>query len=215
MSLNYTQLSDALQNYLQNSGTQFVADIPVIVRQAEDRILKSVQLPDFRTSDNTALTASQRTYDLPADFLSPYSFSIAPPSPDDPVYTTLLQKDVSYMREFWPNATTEGTPLFYGFLTDTQFVLAPTPDAAYLVDLQYFFRPESIVTASTSWLGDNAENCLLYACLVEAYRYMKGEQDLIQYYEAQYQEAIRELRSLGEGFSTTDNYRSGAVEQPR
>lgn len=215
MSLNYTQLSDALQNYLQNSSTQFVADIPVIVRQAEDRILKSVQLPDFRTSDTTALTASQRAYSLPADFLSPYSFSIAPPAPADPVYTTLLQKDVSYMREFWPNAATEGTPLFYGFLTDTQFVLAPTPDAAYLVDLQYFFRPESIVTASTSWLGNNAENCLLYACLVEGYRYMKGEQDLIQYYEAQYQEAIRELRSLGEGFSTTDNYRSGAVEQPR
>lgn len=212
MAWTYTTLKSAIQDYLETTETTFVNNLGVIVSQAEDRILKTVQLPDFRKSTTGAMTSGNSYLSTPSDFLSPYSLAL-----NNSGYEYLIFKDVNFIREAYPVAATTGVPKYYGLFNETSFILGPTPGSGYSVELHYFYKPESITTASagTSWLGTNAESALLNASLVEAYTFLKGEPDLLQLYEGRYQEAIAQLEKLGEGFSTTDSYRSGAVRSMR
>ena len=212
MAWTYTTLKSTIQDYLETTETTFVNNLGVIVSQAEDRILKTVQLPDFRKSTTGAMTSGNSYLSTPSDFLSPYSLAL-----NNSGYEYLIFKDVNFIREAYPVAATTGVPKYYGLFNETSFILGPTPGSGYSVELHYFYKPESITTASagTSWLGTNAESALLNASLVEAYTFLKGEPDLLQLYEGRYQEAIAQLQKLGEGFSTTDSYRSGAVRSMR
>lgn len=210
MSWTYATLSTAIQEYTENDETSFVTHIPDFVKQAEDRILNTVMLPAFRKSCEGNLTTGNRFLSLPTDYMAPYSVQI-----DNSGSVFLLLKDVPWMREVYPDKTATGTPKYYATFSDESFIVGPTPDADYVVELHYFYRPESIVTASTSWLGTNAESVLLYGCLIEAYTYMKGEADLIQLYDGRYKEALMELKDLGEGHTQTDNYRGKTLRMPR
>lgn len=210
MSWTYATLTTAIQDYCEEDETSFVAHIPDFVKQTEDRILNSCQLPAFRKSCAGNMTLGNRFLALPSDYLSPYSVAI-----ENSGSEFLILKDVPWIREVYPDKTATSTPKYYATFSDTSFLVGPTPDANFVVEIHYFYRPESIVTASTSWLGTNAESCLLYGCLVEAYTYMKGEQDLIQTYEARYREALDELKDLGEGFSQSDNYRGRELRANR
>lgn len=204
--MNYTQLVQAIQDYTENDETTFVAQIPTFVRQAEERINRAVQIPDLRRNVTGTLTASNRFLAQPSDFLSVFSLSVIDGDGD---YEFLLPKDVNFIREAYPSQSTTGKPQYYGIFDDESFILAPTPDDSYSVQLHYYYDPESIVTAGTSWLGDNAETALLYGSLIEAYTFMKGEPDLLQLYKARYDEAMAQLFNLGEGRNRMDSYRNG------
>ena len=212
MAFTFTTLKSAMQDYLQNTETTFVDSLPTIIVQAENRILKSVQLPDFRKNTTGTMTSDNAYLSTPTDFMAPYSLAL-----DNSGYEFLLFKDVNFIREAYPVASTTATPKYYGLFDDDSFILGPTPNSNYSVELHYFYKPTSITTSGdgTSWLGDNAETVLLYGCLVEGYTFMKGEPDLLAAYEKQYQDALVNLKSLGEGYSTTDSYRSGAVRNQR
>jgi hypothetical protein len=204
MAWTYTTLSQAIQDYMQSDETTFVTDMPIIVKQAEDRILKDVQLPDFRKNVGGLLTSGDQYLCYPEDMLSPYSLAI-----DNSGFEFLLFKLVSFIREAYPIVATTGVPKHYAIFDDGNFIIGPTPNAGYSIELHYFYRPESIVTASTSWLGTHAESALLYGCLVEAYTFLKGDQDLMAKYQERYDKALQSLKVLGEGRLKTDEYRSG------
>lgn len=205
MSWTYSTLIQAVQDYLVSSEATLVNNLPVIVKQAEDRILARVQLPDFRKNATGATTGSDQYLGIPTDFLAPYSLTV-----DNSGYEGLIFKDVNFIREAYPASGTEGVPKYYSIFDDTSFLLGPTPDQAYTVELHYFYRPESIVTASTSWLGTNAPSCLFYGCLVEAYTFQKGDADMLQFCNERYKEALHDLTALAEGRNKTDSYRSGS-----
>ena len=212
MAWTFTTLKNALQDYLETTETTFVNNLSVIITQAEDRILKSVQLPDFKKNSTGSTTSSNKYLTCPTDFLAPYSLAV-----DNSGYEFLLFKDVNFIREAYPSSSTTGIPKYYALFDADNFILAPTPNANLTAELHYFYKPESITSASsgTSWLGDNAESTLLYGCLVEAYTFLKGEPDLMQLYAARYEDALGKLKALGEGYDTTDSYRSVAVRQAR
>jgi len=210
MAFTYTTLKATIQDYVQSTETDFVANIDTIIKQAEDRILKSVQLPDFRINKLGSLTSGNQYLTMPSDFIAPYSLAV-----DDSGYEYLIFKDVNFIREAYPSSSTTGTPKYYAIFDENTFILGPSPDDDFTVELHYFYKPASIVDDGTSWLGTNAESVLLYGCLVEAYTFLKGEADLLQVYMARYQEALEDLKGLGEGYSTTDSYRSGAVRGAR
>ena len=209
--MNYTDLVDAIQDYTQNQETSFVANIPTFVRQAEERLNRSIMVPELR-KNVTALTTSGNWYlARPTDFLSVFSLAVVDSSGD---YEFLIDKDVNFIREAFPRSSTQGLPQFYGQFDgdDTvgsgNFILGPTPDDDYGVELHYYFDPPSIVTTGTSWLGDNAEAALLYGALLEAYTYMKGEADILALYNQRYEEALAQLGGVGIR-SMRDNYRDG------
>lgn len=204
--MNYTQLVQAIQDYTENDETTFVSQIPTFVKQAEERINRAVQIPDLRRNQTGNLTASNRFLAQPSDFLSVFSLAVIDGNGD---YEFLLPKDVNFIREAYPSVSTTGKPQYYGIFDDEAFILAPTPDDSYTVQLHYYYDPPSIVDAGTSWLGDNAETALLYGSLIEAYTFMKGESDLINLYTARYNEAIAQLFNLGEGRNRMDSYRDG------
>ena len=217
--MTYTELVDEIQNYTQNTESTFVATIPTFVTQAEERIYNTVQIPSLR-KNVTGVTASGNKYlSCPSDFLS--SFSLAVIDADDN-YEYLLNKDVNFMRASYPKASTTGLPQYYALFGPTvtgstitnelSFILAPTPDANYDVELHYYYYPVSISVAGTSWLGDNYSPVLLYGSLVEAYTYMKGEQDMMAYYEKKYQDALGQLNRLGTGLERGDAYRDGQAK---
>jgi hypothetical protein len=212
MAWTFTTLKQAIQDYTQNSETTFVNNLSVIITQAEDRILKSVQLPDFRKNSLGTTTSAISYLATPDDFLAPYSLAI-----DNSGYEFLLFKDVNFIREAYPDSSTQGVPKYYGLFSDANFIIGPTPQSNYVVELHYFYKPESITTSAdgTSWLGTNAESSLLYGSLLEAYTFMKGNPELMQVYNTRYMEALENLKSLGEGYSTTDSYRSGSVRAAR
>jgi hypothetical protein len=212
MAWTFTTLKAAIQDYLETTETSFVANLPAIIRQAEDRILKSVQLPDFRKNSIGTTSDGNKYLQVPDGFLAPYSLAL-----DNSGYEFLLFKDVNFIREAYPVATDKGTPKYYGIFDSENFILGPTPSSNFAVELHYFYKPDSITTASsgTSWLGTNAESTLLYGSLVEAYTFLKGEADLMQLYVGRYEEAITNLKGLAEGYDTTDSYRSGSVRQGR
>ena len=212
MAFTFTTLKQAIQDYVESNETTFVNNLPLIIQQAEDRILKRCQLPDFRKNVTGTLTSGNEYLTMPSDFLTPYSMAI-----DNNGYEYLIFKDVNFIRQAYPDSTSQAVPKYYGIFTDSSFIVGPTPDASYDVELHYFHKPESItVSASgTSWLGTNAESTLLYGCLVEAYTFLKGDNDLMQVYAMRYEDAIARLEELGEGYSTTDSYRSGEVRKTR
>lgn len=203
-------LKQAIQDYCETDETTFVNNLDNIITQTEERILKRVQLPDF-IKNATANTVSGLPYvGCPSDFLTPYSLAV-----DNAGYDYLLFKDVNAIRQMYPDASATGAPKIYAQFDTTNFILGPTPDAAYDIELHYFHRPESITTAGTSWLGTNAVNALLYGCIYEAYVFLKGDMDLMQVYQQRYEEGMARLEELGEGYATTDDYRYGDVRKPR
>ena len=204
MALTYTELKTAIQGYLEPDETTLVATLPTIVKQAEDRILKKVQLPDFRKNVTGTISDGDQYLAIPADFLAPYSLAV-----DNSGFEFLIFKNVNFVREAYPITTVEGTPKYYSIFDDEFFLLGPTPDANYLTELHYFYSPESIVTAGTSWLGTHAESALLYGCLIEAYTFQKGDADMMSVYDARYKDALNDLKVLAEGRNVTDNYRNG------
>lgn len=210
--MNYTQLVDLVKQYTQNEETSFVANIPNFVQLAEERIYNSVFIPAIRKNQIGTLTPSNKYLTVPADWLA--NFSLAVIDPVTNAQTFLLDKDVNFIRECYPDPDDTGVPKYYAIFDSNSFILGPTPDSNYQVELHYYYYPESIVTASTSWLGDNFETVLLYGTLREAYLYMKGEADMMQYYEQKYQESLGLLKLLGEGKDRRDAYRSGLNRIP-
>jgi hypothetical protein len=213
--MNYAALVAAVSSYTENTFP--TVDMNLFITQAETRIYNAVQLPNLRKTATTALTASTPYFNAPNDFLSVYSFAIVNANGS---YTFLLNKDVNFIREAYPTPATTGTPKYYAIygpqttVTELQFILGPTPSAALATDLQYFAYPESIVTASNTWLSDNYDPVLLYGTLVEAYTYMKGEQDVILLYNTKFGEALTQLKRLGDGLERSDAYRSGQARVP-
>tara|TARA_R100000664_G_scaffold23890_1_gene33536 strand:+ start:935 stop:1561 length:627 start_codon:yes stop_codon:yes gene_type:complete len=208
--MTYGELKNLIQNYLQNSETSFTTYLPDIIKQAEDRILENVQLPVFRKNQVGALSSSNQYLGIPTDFLAPYSLSFTNSSNQ----TFLINKDVNWIRELYPNASTTGEPEYYAIFDNDYFIVAPTPDSAYNVELHYFYRPASITAGSdsgTTWLSTNAPSALLYACLLEGYVYMKGEQDMMSVYNTRYESALGRLKVLGEGRDRNDAYRAGQL----
>jgi len=207
--MNYTELVSAICQYTENFETNFVANIPVFVDQAEQRIYNTVQIPALRRNQIGNTTAGNKYLTLPPDYLSTYSFAVI--LPGDGVQNYLLNKDVNYIRECYPNPTDIGLPKFYGQFDANSFIMGPTPNDTYNVELHYYYYPQTIATAGTSWLGTHFSSVLLYGSLVEAYTFMKGEQDLISLYNTKYGEALAELKRLGDGLNRQDAYRSGQV----
>jgi hypothetical protein len=216
--MNYSQLSQAIQDYCQSTETSFVSNISTFVKQAEQRIYNTIQFPSLR-KNVTGTTASGNKYlACPDDFLSVYSMAVIKA---DGSYEYLLNKDVNFIRESYPSPTDTGLPAYYALFgprsdqaTELTFILGPTPNSSYSVELHYFFYPTSIVTNGTSWLGDNFDTVLLYGSLVEAYTYLKGDPDLMTQYENKYKEAILLAKRLGDGLERQDAYRSGQVRIP-
>ena len=214
--MNYTTLCASIQDYVENS---FSADqLAIFVEQAEQRIYNMVQLPDLRKNVTGITTASNKYLSCPTDFLAPYSLAVVDATGN---YSYLLNKDVNYIREAYPNPTDTAIPKYYAIFgprsDDTKeltFILGPTPDTAYTVELHYFYYPESIVTAGQTWLGDNFDSALLWGSIVEAYFFLKGEGDLLAVYQNRYQEALALLKQLGDGKDRADAYRDGQVRYP-
>jgi|TARA_X000001382_G_C3124067_1_gene164148 hypothetical protein len=207
MAWTYTTLTQAIKDYTENTETTFNNNIPQFVKSTEEKILRSVELPVFRKNVTGSITANNQYLATPSDFLRTYSLAILNSSS----YEYLVNKDVNYIRELYPVSATSGTPKYYALLDDDSFILGPTPDVDLTAELHYFFEPQSITesTDGTSWLGTNAENALLYGSLVEAYIFMKGEPDVIQSYNEQFQIAMGLLKMEGDGYTRTDAYRTG------
>ena len=208
--MNYAQLTSAVYFYTEN--TELTTDqISTFVKQAEQRVYNSVNLLPLRKNVTGTMTANNKYVTLPTDFLAPFSLTAVAPSGSQ---TFLLDKDVSYMREAFPDPSVTGTTTHYALFDANTVLLGPTPNAAYGTELHYFYYPESIVTAGTSWLGNNFDSVLLYGTLLEAYTFMKGEPDLMAQYQKQYDTAMALLKQLGDGKTRQDTYRSGQVRYP-
>jgi len=279
--MNYTELSNAIQAYTEDTDTAFVDNIPVFVRQAEQRIYNTVQIANLRKNMTGTLTAGNKYLSCPSDFLSTYSLAVyaQPTTTATGVsgqstivvasatgiqvgmyvsgtgiavgatvtlivgttitlssantatvsgeivfqgdYVYLLNRDVNYIREVYPNPSYLATPKYYAIfgpnstnVDELTFILGPTPDSAYKAELHFYYYPESIVTAGTSWLGDNFDSTLLYGSLVEAYTWMKGEQDMMALYDTKFKEALALLKNLGDGKQRGDAYLDGQVKLP-
>jgi hypothetical protein len=215
--VNYAALTSAIQDYTENYEASFVASIPTFVQQAEQRIYNTIQFPSLRRNVTGVTSATNKYLACPIDFLSSYSLAVV-----DAVgaFSYLLNKDVNFIREAYPTPADTGLPKYYalfgpqsGDLNELTFILGPTPDAIYTMELHYFYYPPSIVTAGTTWLGDNFDTVLLYGSLVEAYTYMKGEQDMMALYDTKYKEALTLAKRLGDGLERQDAYRSGQYRQ--
>jgi hypothetical protein len=236
--VNYTTLFETIKGYCENDfpNTQFgdptavnvtftsKEQIDTFIKQAEQRIYNSVQFPAIRKNVTAATTINNKYLSSPADFLATYSLAVID---DTGSYEYLLNKDVNFIRQSFPSPTDTGKPQYYAIFGPTttndtppvitneySFILGPTPDAAYSVELHYYYYPESIVTASTTWLADNFSSVLLYGSLLEAYTFMKGEPDVIAGYQKRYDEAMILAKRLGDGMERGDAYRDGQVKIP-
>jgi hypothetical protein len=207
--MNYSQLVTEIQSYVENEFA--TADINTFIQQAEQRIYNAVQLPAIRRNVTGVTTAGNKYLAIPSDWLATFSLAIVDV---DGNYQYLLNKDVNFIRAAYPTAYDQGLPEYYAIFDATSFILGPTPDAMYGLELHYYYYPESIVTAGTTWLGDNFDSALLYGSLIEAYTYMKGEQDVMQVYQGRYDEAMMLLKMLSDGKDRRDAYRSGQVRYP-
>ena len=236
--MTYNELFETIKGYTENDfpNTQYTdptaasvnftskEQIDTFIRQAEQRIYNSVQFPSIRKNVTGTTTDGNKYLSSPSDFLAVYSMAVID---GDGNYEYLLNKDVNFIRAAYPNPSTTGLPQYYALFGPTttndnpplltnelSFILGPTPDDAYDVELHYYFYPESIVTASTTWLGDNLDSLLLYGSLLEAYTYMKGEPDVVANYEKRYNEAMLLAKRLGDGMERSDAYRSGQFRMP-
>jgi hypothetical protein len=217
--MNYAELTAAVESYLQNDFTS--TEMATFVKQAEQRVYNSIQFSYLRKNVSGALTPNTPYLSAPSDFLSVYSLAVIKNTGE---YVYLTNKDVNFIREVYPFPNSIGVPKYYGIFGPTvvalsatdelSFILGPTPDDNYGVELHYYYYPESIVDAGTSWLGDNVDSVLLYGSLVEAYTFLKGEQDLIMLYDTKYKEALAQAKQLGDGKQRGDAYRDGQVKYP-
>jgi|TARA_R110002020_G_scaffold92286_2_gene223518 hypothetical protein len=212
MAFTFTTLKSAIQDYTQNTETTFTNNLSRFIINAEERILKEVELDDFRKNVTGSATQSSKFLTKPTDFLAPFSLSVVNSSANE----FLLYKHVTFVQDFTPNPSTTGTPKYYADWDETTFLMGPTPDANYTVELHYFYRPQSITASDdgTSWLGTNAELALMYASLVEAYTFMKGEPEFLQLYNQRYMEALQTMKNLGEGKNNSDQYRYDNIRRP-
>ena len=211
--MNYTQLVSEIQNYTENEFTTEVVN--TFITQAEQRIYNSVQLPALRKNVTGTTTAGNKYLAMPDNWLATFSLAIINAANE---YTYLLNKDVNFIRQSYPDTDSDfyGEPAYYAVFDNVSFIMGPTPDDSYDVELHYFYYPESITTtqSGTTWLGDNFSSTLLYGSLLEAYTYMKGEADVMANYRARYDEAMLLLKQLGDGKDRQDAYRSGQVRYP-
>lgn len=225
--MNYSQLFETVKGYVENdfpdqqwtdaAGTGTVTltqkeQIDTFIQQAEQRIYNSVQLPALRKNVTGLLTTGNKYLNVPTDWLA--TFSLAVIHPVTQAQTYLLNKDVEFIRESFPPPDTLGTPQYYAIFDNTTFILGPTPDAGYNMELHYFGYPTSIVTAGTSWVGNNFDSVLLYGSLIEAYTFMKGEPDVIANYQKRYDEALLLMKQLAEGKDRQDTYRTMQARYP-
>ena len=216
--MNYAALVTAISDYTENTFP--TTDMNTFIKQAEQRIYNTIQFPSLRKNMTGTITANNKYLSCPEDFLSPFSLSVIDSTG---VYSYLLNKDVNFIREAYPQPTDTAIPKYYALFgptvtgstisTELSLILGPTPNATYSVELHYYYYPESIVTASTTWLGDNFDSVLLYGALVEAITYMKGEADMIALYDGKYKEALALAKRLGDGLERQDAYRSGQYRQ--
>jgi hypothetical protein len=235
--MNYSQLVTAIQSYTENqfpavyladgSTESSTAQINRFIEQAEQRIYNMIQFPSLRKNQYTPITSSNKYVSLPNDFLAVYSLALVTGvvggDLDTGTFEYLLNKDVNFIRQAYPAPNDKGVPKYYALFGPTivssaitnelSLILGPTPDAAYYVELHYYYYPESITTATTTWLGDNFDSVLLYGSLVEAYTFMKGEQDIISLYDTKFKEALALAKRLGDGMERQDAYRSGQFRQ--
>lgn len=202
--MNYAALYAAIIDETENNDATFIANIPIFVQNAEKRIYQAVKIPVLR-KNNAALTftANSPYFTVPADYLSTWEFAVI----SSGLYSYLQSKDVSFMRESYPNPTTTGTPKYFAQFSVTQFIVAPTPASALSTELHYFYYPETIVTASTTWIGDNHDNLLLYGALVEAAVFMKSEADTMKFYAEQYAVNLKLLKDYSDGQLRSGTYR--------
>ena len=215
MAWTYTTLTQSIKDWTDNSETTFVAEIPFFITNAEERIFKSIDLEYFRKNVSGELTSGNKFLAMPTDYLSSFSLAFIDSSGNT---NFLLQKDVSFLQQYTPGgSSTTGNPKYYAPFDYQNFIVAPTPDASYVAELHYFYRPTSITTVDTgvTWIGTNASDALLYGCLVEAYTFMKGEADIIKMYSDRYMESISRLKNYAEGMEDKDAFRAGKLIRPR
>jgi len=215
--MTYSELVALVSDYCENTFP--TDDMNAFIKQAEQRVYNTVQIANLRKNVTGTLTSGSPYLSCPDDFLSPYSLAVFPSGGGD--YTFLLNKDVNFMREAYPNPTSTGTPKYYaifgpnsGDINELSLILGPTPDAAYSAELHYYYYPESIVTAGSTWLSENFDSVLLYGTMCEAITYMKGEADMVALYNTRYMEALTLLKNLGDGKQRTDSYRTGQTRIP-
>lgn len=201
--MNYTELYNAIVAETENTDTTFVDNIPVFVKNAEKRIYQAVKIPTLRKNANSSFVPNNPYVTLPTDYLSPWEFATIISN----VHKYLLLKDVSFIREAYPDATYTGVPKYYAQFDKDTFLVGPTPNDVITSELHYFYYPESIVTATTSWLGDNFENALLYGALVESAVFMKSEEDIMKQYTEQYLANLKLLKAYSDGQLRSGNYR--------
>ena len=210
MSFTLTTLKQSIQDWTDNDETTFVNELDFFIKNAEERILKVVDLDYFRKNVTGGLTSGNKFLQKPSDYLASFSLSFVNSSNQN---VFLLQKDVNFLQQFTPNPLTTGEPRFYSSFDVDNFIVAPTPNSSYAVELHYYYRPASLTTVDSgaTWISTNAPDALLYGCLIEAYTFMKGEDNLIQLYTARFVEAMSRLKIYGEGQQNTDAFREGLV----
>ena len=214
MSFTLATLKTAIQDYTDNAETTFVNNLPNFIKATEEKIFKSIDLEIFRKNVTSALTSSDQFLTVPSDLLAPFSLQITASGSE----SFLLQKDVNFLREYTPNSSTTGLPKYYARFDQDNFILAPTPNSNYAVELHYYYRPTSLTAGAdsgTTWLSTNAPFALLYGSLVEAYFFMKGETDVLAQYEKNFTFYLSRLKDLGEARENTDGYRAGLPARPR
>jgi len=214
MSFTLATLKTAIQDYTDNSESTFVTHLPDFIKAAEEKILKSVDLDIFRKNVTSTMTNADQFLTVPDDYLASFSLQITTSGSEG----FLLQKDVNFIREYTPASSTTGLPKYYARFDTDHFILAPTPNSAYTVELHYFFRPASLTAGAdsgTTWLSTNAPFALLYGSIIEAYIFMKGEPDVIQNYNGLYMQYLERIKDLGEARENTDGYRVGLPSRPR
>tara|TARA_R100000329_G_scaffold41265_1_gene38569 strand:+ start:60 stop:707 length:648 start_codon:yes stop_codon:yes gene_type:complete len=214
MSFTYGELKTAIQDFAENTETTFVTNLPVFIRSAEDRVFTLVDLELFRKNANAQLSIGDEFLSVPSDYLAPFSLQIT-----DATYKNFLDfKDVNFVQQYAIDTNANGTPKYYGIFDVDNFILSPTPNIAYNVELHYYYRPASLTAGAdsgTTWLSTNAPNVLLYGSLVEAYTYMKGEADMMQLYEQRFAQEMQRLKDLAEARENSDAYRRGLPDRPR
>jgi len=209
--MNYGELKQAIQDYTDNAETTFVNNLPLFIRVAEERILKSVQLQFFRKNAAASLTTGNKYLACPTDFLAPYSLGYTD-GENDKVF--LQFKDVNFIQEAYVDPNDTGAPRYYAQFDVGNFIVGPTPNGNYPIELHYFYRPVSLTAggdSGTTWLSENAELSLLYGALVEAYIYMKGEADLMALYTQRFDQSLMALKNFGEAKEVTQDYRAGQI----
>jgi len=207
--MNYTQLKADIQDICETTFTD--DQLALFTEQSEQKIYNTVQIPALRKNVTGSLTTDNKYLDTPSDFLWSYSLAVVDGSGN---YSYLINKDVNFIREAYPNATSTGLPVHYAYFNDDAFIVGPTPNSGYAVELHYGYYPESIVTAGTTWLGNEFDSALLNGALVEAIRFMKGEPDLVALYERLFLQTLGLLKNLGDGKLREDAFRSGQLRVP-